>query len=52
MNDIFISYDSTDRATAQKFADALKSLGWSVWWNREIPLGKRLIRWAATASTL
>lgn len=40
MNDIFISYDSADRATAEKFAEALESLGWSVWWDREIPLGK------------
>ncbi len=40
MSDIFISYASEDRATAQKFADALESLGWSVWWDREIPLGK------------
>lgn len=40
MNDIFISYDSEDRAIAHKFADALESRGWSVWWDREIPLGK------------
>jgi TIR domain len=40
MNDIFISYDSEDRPIAQKFADALESRGWSVWWDREIPLGK------------
>lgn len=40
MNDIFISYDSADRAIAQKFADALEARGWSVWWDREIPLGK------------
>lgn len=40
MNDIFLSYGSADRATAQKYADALESLGWSVWWDREIPLGK------------
>jgi hypothetical protein len=40
MNDIFISYDSADRSVAQKFADALESCGWSVWWDREIPLGK------------
>lgn len=40
MSDIFLSYDSADRAIAQKFADALESLGWSVWWDREIPLGK------------
>ena len=40
MNDIFISYGSADRATAQKYADAPESFGWSVWWDREIPLGK------------
>jgi hypothetical protein len=40
MNDIFISYGSADRATAQNYADALESFGWSVWWDREIPLGK------------
>ena len=40
MNDIFISYDSADRAIAQKFADVLEACGWSVWWDREIPLGK------------
>lgn len=40
MSDIFISYDSADRTTAQNFADALESLGLSVWWDREIPFGK------------
>ena len=40
MNDIFISYDSADRPIAQRFADALEARGWSVWWDREIPLGK------------
>ena len=40
MSDIFISYASADRETARKFADALERLGWSVWWDREIPLGK------------
>ena len=40
MNDIFISYESADRATAETFADALESYGWSVWWDREIPFGK------------
>jgi eukaryotic-like serine/threonine-protein kinase len=40
MNDIFISYDSADRAIAQQFADALEARGWSVWWDREIPLGR------------
>src|SRR5262245_61063827 len=40
MNDIFLSYDRNARTRAQKFAEALESLGWSVWWDREILLGK------------
>src|SRR4051812_13540774 len=40
MNQIFISYANADRAVAQHMADALESLGWSVWWDREIPFGK------------
>src|SRR5690242_2340436 len=40
MSDVFISYASSDRVTAQRFAHALESLGWSVWWDREIPVGK------------
>ena len=40
MNDIFLSYASSDRAIAQKFSNALEALGWSVWWDREIPHGK------------
>jgi len=40
MNDIFLSYDRSDRAVAQMFADALEAHGWTVWWDREIPLGK------------
>jgi hypothetical protein len=40
MNDVFLSYAAPDRAVAQKFADVLEALGWSVWWDREIPLGK------------
>ena len=40
MSDLFISYASADRETARKFADALEGLGWSVWWDREIPPGK------------
>ncbi len=40
MNDIFISYANADRAVAQSLADALDALGWSVWWDREIPFGK------------
>lgn len=40
MNDIFVSYANGDRAVAQQLADALEALGWSVWWDREIPFGK------------
>jgi hypothetical protein len=40
MSDIFISYASGDRPIAQKFASALETFGWSVWWDREIPVGK------------
>jgi len=40
MNDIFISYASPDRLMAQKFADGFEGYGWSVWWDREIPVGK------------
>jgi len=40
MSDIFISYASEDQARAQDLADALAAGGWSVWWDRKIPLGK------------
>jgi hypothetical protein len=40
MNDIFLSYDSSDRAIAQQFSNVLEALGWSVWWDREIPHGQ------------
>lgn len=40
MNDVFLSYDSENRDRAQVFANTLEALGWSVWWDREIPLGK------------
>jgi hypothetical protein len=40
VNDVFLSYASGDRAVAHELADALEALGWSVWWDREIPYGK------------
>jgi len=40
MSDIFLSYGRTDRAIAHQFANALEALGWSVWWDREIPHGQ------------
>ena len=40
MADIFISYASEDRARAEKLAQALGARGWSIWWDREIPLGR------------
>jgi hypothetical protein len=40
MADIFISYASEDRARAEALARALETRGWSIWWDREIPLGK------------
>jgi TIR domain/PDZ domain len=40
MADIFISYASEDRERARALAEALASRGWSVWWDREIPLGQ------------
>ena len=40
MSDIFISYASEDRDQAHKLASALESLGWSVWWDRDIITGQ------------
>ena len=40
MSDIFISYAKDDRAKAKKLATALETIGWSVFWDRTIPIGK------------
>jgi hypothetical protein len=40
VSDIFISYASEDRDQAHKLASALESLGWSVWWDRDIITGQ------------
>jgi hypothetical protein len=40
MSDIFLSYASEDRLTAERLADALQVRGWSVWWDRQVPTGQ------------
>lgn len=40
MADIFISYASEDRERARLLAAVLEQHGWSVWWDRKIPVGK------------
>jgi TIR domain len=37
--DVFLSYATPDRSTAQAVAMALSKSGWSVWWDRTIPPG-------------
>jgi NAD(P)-dependent dehydrogenase (short-subunit alcohol dehydrogenase family) len=41
MADIFISYAREDREIARALAQALADQGWSVWWDRNIPIGRR-----------
>ena len=40
MADIFISYSSEDKTTVKNIASLLESKGWSVWWDRQIPIGQ------------
>ena len=39
MADIFISYSSTDKTIVKRMAQLLEEKGWSVWWDRQIPIG-------------
>jgi len=41
MSDVFISYAHADREAARKVAEALVAHGWSVWWDRIIPVGRK-----------
>jgi hypothetical protein len=41
MSDIFLSYKSEDKPRAQIIAEVLELKGYSVWWDRIIPPGRR-----------
>lgn len=40
MADVFISYANQDREPARMLANALRGVGWSVWWDRKIIAGQ------------
>ena len=40
MADLFLSYATEDRTRAKSLAEALELRGWSVWWDKKIPLGQ------------
>jgi hypothetical protein len=40
MADIFVSYANEDRDRAKVVAVALEHSGWSVWWDREVAIGR------------
>ena len=39
MSDIFLSYAKEDRERARKLGEALAATGWTVFWDRDIPVG-------------
>jgi TIR domain len=41
MNEIFVSYDRSDRNRALLLVEFLSSQGWSIWWDAVIPHGVR-----------
>ena len=40
MSDIFLSYANEDRERVRPLAEALRQAGWTVFWDRVIPVGK------------
>src|SRR3954453_4222525 len=40
MADVFISYTHADQSAAEALANALAKHGWSIFWDRTIPIGK------------
>src|SRR5438045_5935700 len=44
VSDVFVSYAREDQDKARLLAGALAAQGWSVWWDRHIPLGKSFDR--------
>jgi adenylate cyclase len=40
MADVFVSYARSDRARVESIVAAIKSAGWSVWWDTEIAAGQ------------
>ena len=48
MADIFLSYAREDREKAAALVHALKTQGWSVWWDMDIPAG---MRWGEVIDT-
>ena len=41
MADIFISYSSEDKIIVKQIAGLLENKGWTVWWDRQIPIGQK-----------